>query len=108
MTDGHPRTDARRQAAIGVDHRAVLHVGVDADVDPVVVTPQHATEPHARAGGEPYGTDHVGRRRKPRKRIDLGRAVGETVEHGDQYERGRPSRCSATYENTKLVEIGAT
>ena len=57
--------------------------------------------------GEPAGAHR--RRDRLFKRYD--QKTGERQRHlntPSQYDRGKPSTCSAMYESTRLVEIGAT
>jgi len=46
------RPDRERKAGVGVQHRRILHIAVDADADGIVVAAQGRAKPHAGVFGE--------------------------------------------------------
>ena len=73
------------------DVHGFARLGLAFDRDGVFEVEDH----EVGAGGRGFG--------KP-----VGPVAGDEQRDGHQYERGKPSTCSATYERIRLVEIGAT
>ena len=52
-------SDAQRKPGIGVNRTVVLHIGIVADIDELVVAAQHRAEPDARVRAESNVADHL-------------------------------------------------
>src|SRR4029077_9928508 len=65
MAHRHIRAQGQGNAGVGMQHAKILDIGVLADADPVIVTAQHASEPHACPSCEPHPPDEDRVRRKP-------------------------------------------
>ena len=58
VADRHVVAQRQREAGVGVQHAAVLHVAARADRDPVVVAAQHRAVPDAGVFAERHAADH--------------------------------------------------
>src|SRR6266853_4700511 len=66
VTDGAILSDRQRKTHVGVAGRVVLHIGVFADFNPLIVAAQHRAEPHACRAQQADLADH-------------GRSIGDEV-----------------------------
>ncbi len=73
MADGDALADFHRLAGIGMDDALVLHIGIFADGDPVIVAAQHRAEPDAGAFLHPHAADQ--------HRIGRDEAIGIEFRH---------------------------
>ena len=85
----HRRVVSHRDAAaedqtdawVGVEHGAVLDIGLFAHDELVGVAAQHRVEPNAALVFQDDRADHVGRRRHVHFPLDLHAALSELVDH---------------------------
>ena len=59
VAHGHVLAQRQREADVGVQHAAVLHVAARAERDRLVVAAQHGAEPDAGAVGQLDAADHL-------------------------------------------------
>src|SRR5690606_9993560 len=81
VADGHAFADRQRKAHVGVQHAAILDVGVLTNVDKLVVAAQHGVEPDAGAGLEADLADQTGVGSDPALRVGLDPGITQTVFH---------------------------
>ncbi|MOA23239.1 hypothetical protein D3C78_1438470 [compost metagenome] len=81
VADGDALADGQRPAHVGVQHAAVLHVAVLADVDQLVVAAQHGAKPHTGAGLQTHLADHAGSGRNPAVGMGFDTGIAQMVFH---------------------------
>jgi len=83
VTDRDVAADDRGNALVAVDYRAVLHIGARADLDQLIIGPQHGIEPDTGGIPEPDVTDELRARRNVNSGRGHHRALAfEGVHHG--------------------------
>src|SRR5262245_20753980 len=70
MSDADALADFCRHTFVGVNHSAVLHVAVVADLDRVAVAVSHCGGPHGHVRAERHAADDDGERMDERAGVD--------------------------------------